>query len=277
MRTILVITAMTSAAGCVIGDSTDAEPAVFSIGEPLPVRFLPGLVEHEVCVATNLSDGYIRPVDFVALEGVEFIGPGEGAAVQTLPLDGVDCPPASEGFAGWARIRWQTQTGRNLVTFAHERGPIPGEAEDTGEFKRGDGLSSANATTGELVLDGEPFPGYDVIDAFVDDSQPDVLGVSVDLAYRDAGALFGEPAADVPLTLSYAPLDLPLFGSSSGLFDLKADRDGHTTLLYSLNTFCSTAFDPFTGDPINVSVFVTPLAGGTVLAGTLEYDFYCSF
>jgi len=57
--------------------------------------------------------------------------------------------------------------------------------------------------------------------------------------------------------------------------DQKADRDGHNTLLYNQNAFCGAAFDPNTGDPTNVSVFITPYAGGTVLAGTIEYDTFC--
>ncbi len=273
----LVATALLGAGGCIIGNSTEGDLVVFEVGTPQPVHLLPGLVEHEVCVATNVDDGYIRPVDFVGIEGLESIGPDEGAPVQVLPLDGLDCPPASEGFAGWARIRWQTQSGRNLATFAHAAGPFSGSTGGGGgeEFKRGDEPSNANATTGEVVLDGEAFPGYDVIDSFVDDSQPGVLGVSLDLAYRDAGLLLGEPAADVPFTVSYVPVDLVLFGSSSGTFDLKADRDGHNTLLYNQAAFCNSAFDPSTGNPTNVSVFVTPFAGGTVLAGTLEYDSYC--
>lgn len=277
VRTTVLLGALTGAAGCVIGNSTDGDPVVFAVGEPTPVRFLPGVVEHEVCVATNIDDGYIRAVDFVGTPDVEFIGPAEGAAIQLLPLDGVDCPPASEGFSGWARIRWQTEGGRNLVTFAHEAGPFT-QPQDTGggEFKREGGeLLGANATTGELVLEGESFPGYDVVDSFVDDSQPGVIGISVDLAYRDAGLLTSEPASDVPFSLSYAPVDLVLFGSSSGTFDLKADRDGHNTLLYNQTAFCNGAFDPATGNPTNVSVFLTPLAGGTILAGTLEYDAYC--
>lgn len=264
--------------GCVIGNGTEGEIAVFETGVPLAVRLLPGVVEHEVCVATNVPEGYVRAADFVGIPDVEFIGPAEGAPVQVLPVDALDCPAASSGFEGWARIRWQTQSGRNLATFVHERGPfVAVGGEGGGEFKRDvASLTGANATTGELVLDGEAFPGYEVIDQFIDDSQPGVIGVSLDLEYRDAGLLVDQPASDVPFTVSYSPVDLPLFGSSSGTFDLKIDRAGHTTLLYNLNTFCAIAFDPSTGDPVNVSVFVTPVAGGTVLAGTLEYDFYCA-
>lgn len=280
MKHLVILAGIAGAGGCVIGDGTEAEPVVFEVGTPQPVAFLPGIVEHEVCVATNVDYGYVRASDFIGIPGVEFIGPSEGAPVQVLPLDGLECPPASQGFRGWARIRWQTQSGRNLVTFVHEAGPFSGSADtgfDDEESKRAEkGTEPASATRGELVLDGEAFPGYEVVDAFVDDSNEGVLALVVGLEYGDVDGLVDQPAADVGFAVSYSPVEVPLFGSSSG-FDLKVDRTGYNTLLYNVSAFCSSAFDPGTGEPTNVSVFVTPFGGGTSLAGTLEFDSYCFF
>ncbi len=285
MKNLVILTAIWGAGGCIINDGTDAEPALFEVGPPLPVAFQPGVVEHEVCVATNRADGYVRASDFIGLPDVEFIGPSEGAPVQVLPLDGLDCPTSSGSFEanGFARIRWLTQSGRNLVTFVHEDGPFVGGddsggggGDDFGDFKRTEkGAGPLPATRGELVLDGEGFPGYEVFPSPVDDSQDGVLGVVVEMQYREAGVLEAQPAADVSFAVSTSPVDIAYFGSSTG-FDTKADRDGFNTVLYNVSTFCASAYDPSSGEPTNVSVFVTPTGGGTTLAGTLEFDSYCS-
>lgn len=247
-------------ASCVIGDATEGSPVRFEASSPVATGFAPGRVIHEVCVAVDTDDGFVTPLAITSNPAGDGIGPAEGAAVQRMPLQGLDCLPASEGWTGWARLAWHTGPGRAVVVLEHASAPSP--SSDLG----GDTLEAApvpTASAGELVLEGTRFEGYDVVVG-----EPE-LGASyvrlpVDVAYRGAGALAGGPAGGITLSLSFLPAGPEVFGSSTGTTDpIVTDVEGHVDVFLLGETIpCE-----------DVAVFVTPAGGGTALAATITCPF----
>lgn len=253
--------------GCVIGDATEGSPVRFAAGTPVATAFVPGQVVHEVCVVVDADDGYVRPLAIASTPAGDGIGPAEGAAVQALPLDGVDCPsdPAdgSTAWLGGARLTWQTGSGRSVVVLEHASTP----AQPTVSATVGDDTLAAPpvtpASAGEIVLQGTAFAGYDVEvgDAEVSASY---VRLPIDVRYRAAGALAAQPAGGITLWLSFLPEGPTIFGSSTGGAEqIVTDAFGHVdVLLLGASVPCE-----------DVAVFITPAGGGTELATTLTCAF----
>ncbi len=273
-RALIGIAAAALGGGCVIGNNTEASPVQFEAGLPVAVDFLPGQVVYEVCVAVDVDDGYVRPVALTTLDAIgveDGIGPQAGAEVQPQPIDGLGCPEV--GYQGWARIIWHTSLARGTAIFVHSNAPLPVSTGDLvagapqgGSAEPDAGLEApapSAASAGEIVLRGERFGGYDVTSGELGFAGTGIITVPVDIEYRSVGALAGRPANDITLALTYAPVPLPLFGSSSVGGDLRTDFDGHIELLYS------EASVPCTADVAEYAVFVTPFEGGIALAASL--------
>jgi hypothetical protein len=251
---------LTLLGGCVIGDDGEGSTVRFEAGAPAAVDFVPGRVVHEVCIAVDVEEGFVRPV---ALVDDGAIGPGDGAAIQPDPLDGVECPTGDE-WTGFARIEWRTHTGRAVVTFERSAASGPATSGDVPGLSASD--STPGATSGDLVLRGERFPGYDVVVEEVTTTGPAVT-VPFVVGYRAAGVLEARPAESVPLRLSIVPDATPdapseVIGSSTGDGTITTDPDGRVYVFLDPAAFsCDLAAE--------YALFVTPEGGGTVLAATL--------
>jgi hypothetical protein len=270
-RRLLAIGFAALGGGCVIGNNTEATPVQFEAGTPSPVGFLPGVIVHEVCIAVDTDGGYVRPVALVANGPGDSIGPVAGAPVQPLPIDGVECP-TDELYQGWARIEWRTGLGRAVATFEHSNAPLPvGSGEqldgdaDAGVAPDADitfAPAPSAASAGEVVLEGERFAGYDVTSGEPDYAASGIVTLPLDVGYRAAGTLAGRPADNVALALSYVPIDLTVFGTSTGGDGVRTDFEGHVDVLYR-----GDQLDCFTAEEFGV--YVTPPNGGTTLAASL--------
>lgn len=271
-RSTLVAAAASIGLGaCVIGDATEGSPVRFAAGTPVATAFVPGQVVHEVCVVVDADDGYVRPLSIASTPAGDGIGPAEGAAVQALPLDGVECPAdppdggdGSTTWLGGARLTWQTGSGRAVVVLEHASTPAqPTVSALVGAAMLGDDTLAAPpvppASAGEIVLQGAAFAGYDVEvgDAEVSASY---VRLPIDVRYRAAGALATQPAGGITLSLSFLPEGPTIFGSSTGGADqIVTDAFGHVdVLLLGASVPCE-----------DVAVFITPAGGGTALATTL--------
>jgi hypothetical protein len=105
--------------GCIVlGGGTDSEPVDINAGAPLATGFRPGMVMHDVCIGVDTDHGFVIPVDAVD-PGGGVVEPGDGATVQPEPIDGLDCPPASDGNLGWARLVWGSGSGRAEVVLEY--------------------------------------------------------------------------------------------------------------------------------------------------------------
>ncbi len=254
--TTAVLAATLLLGACVIGDGSEGAPVRFEASPAVATGFAPGRVVHEVCVAIDTDTGFVRPLAISSNPGGDSVGPGEGAAVQRLPLDGIACPSADDGWSGWARLTWLTGPGRAVVVLEHAGAPSPSSGLG------GAALAPApGASAGELVFAGVRFAGYDVT-VGAPELGPSYVRVPIDVAYRDTGGLGGVPAAGITLALSFLPAGPVIFGSStgSGTDPIITDADGHVDVL-------------LLGDSVpcaDVALFVTPTGGGTELATTLR-------
>lgn len=239
--------------GCVIGDGSDSQPIRFEAGTPQVVGFEPGRVVHDVCIALDDDAGYVRPVLLVD-DGA--MGPGEGAPVRPAPIADLGCPEAPE-WVGWARIEWRTRTGRGAATVVHAAASAPAGTADV------DGVPAPDAPAGELILDGERFPGYAVTVEATTLTGP-ALTVPFVVDYEAAGALPGQPAEGVTLGLSLLPEGPALLGSSAGGIEdpIRTDADGRVYVFLDAASLDCAISEEF-------AVFVTPTGGGTILATTL--------
>jgi hypothetical protein len=255
MRTVFLL--LLPLSGCVIGDGSDAQPLRIEAGAPQAVGFEPGHVVHDVCIAVDDASGYIKPVLLID-DGA--MGPGEGAPVRTTPIADLDCPDAPE-WTGWARIEWRTASGRGVATVEHTESSAPAGTPDV------TGVPSPEAPAGELLFDGERFPGYDVVVEETTLTGP-ALTVPIQVDYRAAGALEARPGENLGLTLSVLPAGPVIVGSSSGTAEdpIVTDAEGRVYVFFDTISLDCAISDEF-------AVFVSPTGGGTTLAGTLACTF----
>lgn len=207
-------------------------PVEVVIGAPHPVELRPGVVVHELCVYANTSRGLIQST---ASSGSILPRRSELARVSK-DVCGVD----SEAWAGSAQIQWSSVAGETQVEIDY----FGSEEQALLELS--------------LQLDGEVFPGYQGILHEVEVTN-EWAHVRTQLAYQATGTLESKLAVAVPLhDIRSVPAGLKLLGSSSGSESAipETDSQGRVTLYFEVPE----------GSPA-LSVFTTPLGGGTLYLG----------
>ena len=220
----------------------DFQPVVLAVGPGTPVRFEPGQVVHQVCVAVNSTQGVLQ-VDSLERPGSEEqVGTFTPASlpVRTQMPTGVTCPSEpldSVGWLGYAVFTWGTSIDFAQVSLSYL------------------GSDDAPLTTERLALSGEPFVGYSV-DTMAPVANESWTSIELSLSYQATGPLPSAPAAGVRLqNIRFIPDNGPMFlGSSSGSAEEApvTDLDGGATL------FFDTAVELGT-----YALFVTPENGAT--------------
>lgn len=200
-------------------------PVRMAVGPGNEVRFLPGLVEHRVCVAVNSPTGTVRASELVGAE--EGGGAVQASAtVSSVEPMGLGCPSAAidqVGWTGYAVLLWQTFADRADLTLTYLG---PADAELAAE---------------SVTLEGMAFPGYE-IEVDPPESGIDYVAVHLTVSYATAGYLSQTPAAGVEVEQRFIPSPGPDFlGSSSG----------------------DTEAMPTTDSAGVVTLFFDPLASGT--------------
>jgi hypothetical protein len=280
----LIVAAL--AGGCVVGGDREAPPVQLAAGAPKPFAEAVesgggqtfAVMRHDVCIAVDTQGGYILPV---SLSGPGFLSlPDTGAPVNDAPIDGIDCP-TGDPWRGWARIGWDTVGGRGRVVLTHSltrrtgSGTVPGDGGDSeimpdAEFTfRADIASGPVPSGGELLFQGEAFPGF-TTDVTADASNgPLTLGFTLEFAA--SATVPAAPAAFVAITPTTVPSglasavlpDSPGWDPNTGT--VTTDAHGTATLLVDPSTLCE--------DGIDKTLFVATPDGGIQLATTIS----CSF
>ncbi len=279
MRRLILLSVL---GGCVIGEGGEAPPVNLEVGAPIAIGFdtrdigadgIRGVVDHEICVAVDVSDGFVKPTQLIDTGS---IGPASGAAVQATPLADLECPTGGN-LRGWARLDWGTVTGRALVTLDHTLNP--GLTDPGGGDGGGGGEPDAFPfeetllpirSGGEVVLQGERFAGYEITAEPLEDGSS-TLKLAVTTSYRATETLEARPA-QLDLVLTFEPLSPVLVGGSpgfaadenTGAITLPTDIDGEAYLLLDSGSLCDS--DEFV-------LFAQTPDGGTELVTTLTCEF----
>lgn len=276
------------AGGCVVGGDRQAPPVQLAAGAPSPFAAAVesgggqtyAVMRHDVCIAVDTLGGYILPV---SLSGPGFLSlPDTGAPVEDAPIDGIDCP-TGDPWRGWARIGWDTVGGRGRVVLTHSltrhagSAMVPGGGGDGGggggdiepdaEFTfQADIASGPVPSGGELLFQGEAFPGFTT--DVTEDSSSGPLTLGFTTQFAASPTIPAAPAAfvaisptTVPTGLASAVLpDSPNWDPSAGT--VTTDAHGTATLLVDGTTLCEDGTDK--------TLFVATPDGGIQLATTIS-------
>ncbi len=210
-------------------------PVTVAVGAAVPVEFRPGAIAHEVCVYANTSHGTLT----VATDSGDLIPEQTSLNEAAAQLR---CSDGPEQWAGVALLEWTSR-------------------EESAEFEvRYTGAGESSTTVQQIPVRGDIFPGYDVVLLDVERTGT-WTRMKVELTYRETLSLPFGPASAVSMGgLRSVPAGLVLVGSSSGSEAIvpQTDSGGRVTLYFENRE-----------SDVPISVFATPLGGGTLFLGEI--------
>jgi hypothetical protein len=209
-------------------------PIEVEVGAALPFDLRPGQVVHEICLYANTDRGILHTT---ATKGAIF-----PARVELEPAGESACGGGENSWQGSAMIEWSSLEAESRLEVAYI------------------GSSEEALPTTSRQVQGEVFPGYSATLHEVEIAE-DWASIRTELRYLPTDSLASKVAASVPLQdLRSVPQGLKLVGSSSGSQTALPETDaaGMVTLYFE-----------YAENAQPLSVFATPLGGGTTYLGEI--------